>query len=244
MKLLSLDWHVPNQVVAFSTSRRGGDSKPPFHGFNLALHVGDDTQQVKINRAQLETNLPNPCIWLNQVHSNQVVVVDETVQPSITLSADALYNKRKNQPLAIMTADCLPIFITSNCGREVAVIHAGWRGLLAGVIENTLHCFEAKRLNAFLGPAIGPNQFEVGEEVYQLFVDKNTDFADAFVEKDSVAKKYYANIYALARHILKSSALIEINGGEQCTYSEASDFYSYRRDGQTGRNAHIIYICE
>ena len=241
MHLLSATWQNLHKVGTLSTTCGGGVSKTPFKSFNLGYHVGDNKSDVSKNRSLLTKLLPKPAVWLNQVHSSDVVIVDEYFDSKKLHNADALYTQLLNQPLAIMTADCLPILLTSNDGTEVAAIHGGWRGLKQGIIQNTLKCFNAKPENiyAWLGPAIGPDQFEVGVEVFEAFNSQSPLFSDAF--KPHLNNKYYADIYGIARILLSQLGVITIAGGEYCTVSQSHLFFSYRRDGQTGRMASLIW---
>ena len=241
MSGLSATWQPIQGVGTLSTTRDGGVSKPPFDSLNLGLHVGDNRQDVIKNRAHVNTHLPNPAVWLNQVHSTDVIRVDEAFDANQTLTGDALYTPLSNQPLAIMTADCLPILLTSSDGQEVAAIHAGWRGLVQGIINNTVSCFkhEPANLHAWLGPAIGANRFEVGQEVVAIFTANNPALHDAFKLQNS--EKYLADIYHIARILLNQRGVVNISGGEYCTFSQNNQFFSYRRDGQTGRMASLIW---
>ena len=238
---LSATWQSIQGVGTLSTTRDGGVSKPPFDSLNLGLHVGDNNQDVLTNRAHVNSYISNPAVWLNQVHSADVIRVDEGFDFNQTLTGDALYTQLRNQPLAIMTADCLPILLTSSDGQEVAAIHAGWRGLVQGIINNTVSCFkhEPANLHAWLGPAIGANQFQVGQEVVELFTANNPLMHSAFKAQNN--EKYLADIYLIATILLNQQGVINISGGEYCTVSQANLFFSYRRDGQTGRMASLIW---
>ena len=241
MSGLSATWQSIQGVGTFSTTRDGGVSKPPFDSLNLGLHVGDNSQDVLTNRAHVNSYISNPAVWLNQVHSADVIRVDEGFDFNQTLTGDALYTQLYNQPLAIMTADCLPILLTSSDGQEVAAIHAGWRGLVQGIINNTVSCFkhEPANLHAWLGPAIGANRFEVGQEVVAIFTANNPALHDAFKSQNN--DKYLADIYQIARILLNQLGVVNISGGEYCTFSQKNQFFSYRRDGQTGRMASLIW---
>jgi len=233
-------WTAPNTVSALSTIRQGGVSVAPFDSFNVGLHVGDDEQAVLANRALLTNQLPNPAVWLNQTHSSDVIVIDEKSDLSQVRAADALYTRLVKQPLAIMTADCLPVLLCSSSGDEVAAVHGGWRGLAQGILANTVSHFQvpASDIIAWLGPAIGPSQFEVGQDVKDSFCLQNPVHQQAFTAKH---EKYMADIYLLARQQLAQLGVVKIHGGEHCTVTEKSQFFSYRRDGQTGRMASLIW---
>lgn len=243
MEVLAVNWQASAKVIAFSTTRNGGVSKTPFNFLNLAFHVEDNPEDVIENRALLTKRLPKSAFWLSQVHSTKVIVVDAKSEPDMLIEADALYTRQTNTPLAIMTADCLPVFICSEFGDEVAVVHAGWRGLLNGVIENTLACFKATNLMAYLGAAIGPTAFEVGREVRDAFCNKHAEANSCFKPILNQPNKFLADIYQLARLVLAKNSVTKVSGGEYCTVNQEDLFFSYRRDGKTGRNAHIIYIA-
>lgn len=233
-------WTAPNTVSALSTIRQGGVSVAPFDSFNVGLHVGDDEQAVLANRALLTNQLPNPAVWLNQTHSSDVIVIDEKSDLSQVRAADALYTRLIKQPLAIMTADCLPVLLCSSSGDEVAAVHGGWRGLAQAILANTVSHFQAPAndIIAWLGPAIGPSQFEVGQDVKDSFCLQNPVHQQAFTAKH---EKYMADIYLLARQQLAQLGVVKIYGGEYCTVTDKSQFFSYRRDGQTGRMASLIW---
>lgn len=242
----------PDNVQAYTTLTTGGFSKGDYSQFNLASHVGDDLQAVRANRAKLvkDLKLPSEPVWLDQVHSNSVIVVDENTDiPAAgvadltsAIQADASITHRKGVVCAVLTADCLPVFFCNRSGTEVAVAHAGWRGLHAGIISNTIKTMKSlpEDIQVSLGPAIGVKAFEVGEDVYHAFMDKKNKNQSAFTK----AKKdhYYCNIYKLAITELQSIGVTQIAGGNYCTYSESEKFYSYRRQQNTGRIASIIWM--
>lgn len=234
------NWPVKS-VKALSTTRQGGVSNAPYASFNLGLHVGDDEKNVTANRATLTDLLPRQAVWLNQIHSAEVVVVDKDFDCANVLDADALYTDVVNQPLAIMTADCLPVLLCSRAGDEVAAVHGGWRGLAAGIFANTIAQFKAKPndIYVWLGPAIGPLQFEVGAEVKQRFCQQLQAHHTAFQLQAN--DKYLADIYLIAKQQLQQLAIENIFGGEYCTVTQSDLFFSYRRDGQTGRMASVIW---
>ncbi|UJX26630.1 peptidoglycan editing factor PgeF [Pseudoalteromonas sp. CF6-2] len=233
-------WTAPITISALSTTRKGGVSVAPFDSFNVGLHVGDDEQAVLANRELLTNQLPNPAVWLNQIHSSDVVVIDEDSDLNQVRSADALYTRVAKQPLAIMTADCLPVLLCSTTGDEIAAVHGGWRGLAQGILANTIAHFKAKPSDiiAWFGPAIGPSEFEVGQEVKACFCELNANHQHAFTPRGD---KYLADIYLLARQQLAQLGVVNIFGGEHCTVSDKSQFFSYRRDGETGRMASLIW---
>ena len=240
--LIVPDWPIPATVQACVTTRRGGVSQGAWQSMNLGAHVGDDSAAVSANRARLRQwlGLSDEPAWLNQVHSNRVVEVDSWPEPA---DADASISRRAGIACAVMTADCLPVLFCAADGSEVAAAHAGWRGLADGILEATLAGMHAPNgeVMAWLGPAIGPAAFEVGDEVRAAFVAASPEAAAAF--QASRPGHWRANIYELARIRLNKAGLTRIFGGGRCTYTEADNFFSYRRDGVTGRMASLIWIA-
>ena len=242
MNLIWADWPAPACVKAVTTTRTGGVSEAPYHQLNLGDHVGDDPVSVATNRQRLLTylNLQQPAQWLKQVHGTQVI---EAQSDSIVREADALFSRAKSVACVIMTADCLPVFFTNHDGSQVAAAHAGWRGLVSGVLEATVATFEQPNtLYAWLGPAIGPEAFEVGQEVYDAFVADMPEAETAFIVSPSHSDRWLADIYQLARLRLQRAGVTAIYGGDFCTFSDADRFYSYRREAVTGRMASLIWI--
>lgn len=239
------EWPAPNNVRAFFTTRNGGKSSGPngtYATLNLGDHVNDRSIDVAKNRALLRNYLPSDPKWLKQVHGVLPIRVDHY---STTLEGDAAISRRCGIVCVVLVADCLPIFLCDPAGTMVGVIHAGWRGLAGGIIEKTVTEMNKghAKLMAWLGPAIGVNYFEVGEEVREAFVNQDGKSRFAFVplhEKNS--DKWLANIFLLARQRLASVGVTEIYGGEVCTYSDPKKFFSYRRDGATGRMAALIWL--
>ena len=245
------EWpNKPGNVHAYTTLRSSG-AKPDdnshfscYGEFNLATHVDDDLQAVESNRQQLikYLDLPSSPVWLDQIHSNNVICADQKAQPKQMLpQADAAYSKTKNVVCAVLTADCLPVFFCNQSGTEVAVAHAGWRGLHAGVLRKTVESMEspAAKIIVYLGPAIGPQSFEVGDDVFQAFTEKDSNNKAAFVR--SKKNHYLCDIYQLARIELQSIGVSHIDGGGFCTYTD-NRFYSYRRQNVTGRMASLIWL--
>ncbi len=239
--LIVPDWPIPATVHACATTRRGGVSQGAWQSMNLGAHVGDDSAAVSANRARLRQwlALPDEPAWLNQVHGNRVVEADFWPEPA---DADASISRRAGVACVVMTADCLPVLFCAADGSEVAAAHAGWRGLADGVLEATLADMHApnSEIMAWLGPAIGPAAFEVGDEVRAAFIAVSPDMAAAF--QASRPGHWLADIYALARIRLRNAGLTRLFGGGRCTYTEADNFFSYRRDGTTGRMASLIWI--
>jgi len=208
-----------------------------YENFNLATHVGDDIKAVERNRTLLikQFNLPSEPQYLEQIHSNICLQV-----PSDVCVGDAVVTQDKGVVCAVMTADCLPIFACDTLATQVGVAHAGWKGIVNGVIESFIDSFESKNLLVHFGPAISPVAFEVGEEVYQQFIDKDIKLAQAFVAKGN---KYQLDIYQAARVVLNGLGVKSISGGDECTYTQQDKYFSYRRDGaNSGRMAHLIWI--
>ena len=233
----------PANVKLLSTQRffNGGKSSGNFENFNLALHVNDNSDRVLENRKMLKFHydLPSDPIWINQTHSS-ICVDASSIKANI--EADASYSSKVGIVCAIMTADCLPVFVGKKDGSMVGIAHAGWRGLASGVIENLVSSFNSvgDDLVVHLGPAISKNFFEVGEEVKSLYLSKNEDFQRSFSIKNN---KNYLDLYDAARVILEGFQIKLISGGDRCTFKESSHFFSYRRDGiNSGRMAHLIWM--
>ena len=237
---ISPDWPAPANVRAYTTTRHGGVSLAPYASFNLGDHVGDVAQDVASNRAQLQRhlNLPATPLWLNQVHGTEVVNAALAVAGC---RADASYATQADVVCAVLTADCLPVLFCNRAGDKVAAAHAGWRGLANGVIETTLAALDAppESLMVWLGPAIGPQVFEVGAEVRAAFMAHDPEAADAF--RPAPGGRWLADIYQLARQRLARQGVTAVYGGGECTFADAQRFYSFRRDSITGRMASLIW---
>ena len=222
------------------TTRMDGVSLAPWASFNLGDHVGDNPLHVTENRAILQSNLPGEPSWLRQVHSATVVEAGQE-----GMAADAVFSRNAGKVCAVLTADCLPVLLCDRAGSVVAAAHAGWRGLANGVLENTVSAMQVPpgEIMAWMGAAIGPQAFEVGDEVRQVFVDQHAEAAVAFVPHPSkVAGKWLADIYLLARIRLNRIGVQLVYGGGRCTFTESASFFSYRRDGVTGRMASLIWL--
>lgn len=241
--LLLPDWPAPESVRAVVTLRTGGVSLPPYDGLNLGDHVGDRPRDVEANRERLGQWLglaPERLQWLRQVHGTRLV---EAVSGGPVLEADAVTTAQPGLGCVVMTADCLPVFFCDQAGTRVAVAHAGWRGLLAGVLESALSAFaDASEVLAWLGPAIGPCHFEVGQEVRDAFLVSDPEAANHFQPSPGRAGHWYADLYGLASLRLRRRGVLRIHGGGFCTYHESQRFYSFRRDGATGRMASVIWL--
>ncbi len=235
---LKADWPAPETVFAGTTLRSGGFSQGVFSSLNPAQHVGDNPAHVEQNRLRIEKTLQLPAkpVWLQQTHSSQVIQADDTKGLN---AADASFTCQQGVVCAVLTADCLPLLLCSRDGNAVAAVHAGWRGLLSGVVENTVHAMPDQNMIAWLGPAIGADCFEVGEEVRDAFIGKSAFFAEAF--RKHKEDKWLADLYALARIILTESGVDRVYGGGFCTMTDNDRFFSYRRDGKTGRMATLIW---
>ena len=252
LRVLVPNWPAAPQIGAFCTTRAGGVSKAPFDSLNLGRYVKDEAAAVSENRARARALLPAEPVWLKQVHGTRVWDADLAHTEAI-IEADAAVTSKPNTVLTVMAADCLPVLICSPDEGVIGAAHAGWRGLLGGVLENTVDAMQAKTgLNnagqylAWLGPAIGPRAFEVGEEVRAEFHEHAQKYAlpspaKAFVAVDNKPGKYWADLYQLARQRLLSKGLTHIYGGEFCTVRDQADFFSHRRDGLSGRFAAFIW---
>lgn len=243
------DWPAPPNIRALITTRSGGVSDAPYgaapgvgRGLNLGLGSGDDPAAVHANRTRLRDAIAGEPRWLRQVHGSGVVDAAAVVQ---AVPADASFTDVTGVVCAVLIADCMPVLLTDTQGRCVGVAHAGWRGLAGGVIQATVRAMRARigeaaaELIAYLGPAIGPQRFEVGGEVMTAMREGLPDAARAFVPAGP--GKYFADLFALGRQALGEVGIFRIHGGIDCTYSDPARFYSYRRDGETGRHAALIW---
>ncbi len=262
------DWPgAPANIGFVCTTRRGGVSREPYGpgpqaipnaggGLNLGVHVGDDPAHVAFNRAIVKGRLPSEPAWLSQVHGTTVVRADRIGRGEVP-EADASFAAMPGAVCAIQTADCLPVLLTNRAGTVVGAAHAGWRSLAGGVLEATVDAMRAEagqgagEIIAWLGPAIGPQEFEVGEDVLAAFLPgaggdtiQEAAVRAAFVARPGLPGKYLADIYALARLALRRVGVTDVSGGDLCTVTDASRFYSYRRDKVTGRQASLIWIKE
>lgn len=234
------DWSAPRGVRALSTTRVGGVSAPPWHSFNLGDHVGDDPRAVAANRALLRRELPAEPVWLTQVHGTRCL---DAARAKPGIEADASFTRQRGVVCAVLTADCLPVLLCDERAMVVAVAHAGWRGLAAGVIEATVGAMRepGASLMAWLGPAIGPQAFEVGGEVRETFVAHDPQATQAFVA--APGGKWLCDIHRLARQRLDALGIRRVAGADSsCTVRDSERLYSYRRDGVTGRMASLIWL--
>jgi YfiH family protein len=245
---IEADWPAPAGVLALATTRRGGCSTGRYASLNLAQHVGDDPDAVAENRARLAAELPagTRFSWLSQVHGHDVVAAR---QQDVPPDADAQWSRERGMACAVMTADCLPVLFCSSDATVVGAAHAGWRGLLSGVLEATVQAMQVppQQLLAWLGPAIGPAAFEVGDEVRQAFLSaaspgERERIARCFTPSTWRAGHWLADLYALATARLAARGVRRVYGGNWCTHRDSEQFFSYRRDGETGRMASLILL--
>lgn len=235
------DWPAPPNVRSLVTTRIGGASSGAYASLNLGDHVGDDPVAVAENRARIVARIRARPVWLSQVHGTTVVDAAACLE-SETPEADAAFARSAGVACAVMTADCLPVLLCDHPGRVVGAAHAGWRGLLGGVLESTIAAMNVpgEQLLAYLGPAIGPQAFEVGDEVRSAFVAASANASAAF--RPVRDGKWLADIYLLARQRLAGMGITRVYGGTCCTVADNERFFSYRRDGQTGRMASLIWL--
>ncbi|MDD2685903.1 MAG: peptidoglycan editing factor PgeF [Gallionella sp.] len=233
------DWPAPANVKAMQTTRSGGVSNTPYASLNLGTHVGDVPRAVAYNRQQLSSLMPSEPVWLEQVHG---VVVANADAAGCLPQADAAVARRKSSVCVVMTADCLPVLLCDDNGSVVGAAHAGWRGLCEGVIEQTVRAMGVppSSLMAWLGPAISQAAFEVGAEVRAAFMQHDANAENAFVPAPE--NKFMADIYQLAKLRLQALGITRVYGGDLCTYRDAGRFFSYRREGQTGRMGTFIWL--
>jgi len=249
LDLISAGWPAPPNVRAVATTRTGGVSSGAFASLNLGDHVNDDADAVRQNRALLRAalRLPGDPVWLSQVHGNTVVTLDGTAASSTPRRiADAAVTRAPGVVCAVLTADCLPVLFCNRAGTRVAAAHAGWRGLAGGVLEATVTALAdagapADSLLAWLGPAIGPASYEVGTEVRDSLLRADPSAEDAF--EATRPGHWRLDLYAAARARLRRAGVVAVSGGDLCTLADPDRFYSYRRDGVTGRQATLIWVA-
>ncbi len=231
-------WPAPPNVRTIQTTRRGGVSAAPYASLNLGDHVGDDPAAIAENRRLLRTHLPAEPLWLKQVHGTRCL---DAAMAHPGDEADAAIARQPGVVCAVLTADCLPVLFCDIAGTIVAAAHAGWRGLVAGILEQTVAAMNvpADQLLAWLGPAIGPQHFEVGEDVRMAFLNQNPHSEFAFSPKTN--GKWLCDLYALARFRLGAMSISRITSADFCTVGDPDRFFSYRRDGTTGRMASLIW---
>ena len=252
MQWIRPEWSTSPKVHSLISTRLGGVSEPPYDSLNLGSHVGDIPERVAKNRSLVNSNVPSDPIWLQQIHSTLVSTPAQRMNSvSGPIIADAAITDVPNEVLAILTADCLPVLFAAKDGSIIGAAHAGWKGLCAGVLENTVSemllvrpQLKSSDLLAYMGPAIGPKAYEVGEDVYNSFASSSVGIKEGdFQEVPHKKGKYLANLYSLAKNRLNALGINHIDGGQMCTFYESELFYSYRRDGVTGRFASLIWIA-
>ena len=244
-------WPAPARVGALSTTRRGGCSPAPWDSLNLGSNAGDELERVRQNRALLRQALPAEPLWLRQVHGIDVVIASEGDSATESVSeprADACVTTAPHRVCAVITADCLPVLLCDRDAMVVAAAHAGWRGLAAGVLERTIAAMavDPQRLIAWLGPAIGPQVYEVGDEVRRAFCEGAEDEAEEATGAAAAfrphGERWLLDLYAMARLRLADAGVTAVWGGDYCTFSDPARFFSYRRDGITGRLASLVWL--
>lgn len=239
LHIIKADWPAPSNVVAFTTTRQGGFSQAPFDSFNLAQHVDDLTSVVARNRQLLvsQFNLPSEPVWLDQVHSTKVLEIGSSV--TALQPADGLITASPKVVCAVMTADCMPLFLSDQAGTKVAVVHAGWRGMADGIIEHAVGLFNqpSEQILAWAGPTIGPKYFEIGPEVKEQLMGPKEAYTAS-----SNKGKLLADLYLLAGQRLAGLGVHNYTHAGYCSYADQQLFYSYRRSKDTGRMASIIYL--
>lgn len=241
--VITPDWPCPKNVRALITTRAGGVSPAPYDRFNLGRHPREEIAHAEENRRRLTAYTGVRCAWLAQVHGTRVVRAEDAHASASAMEADASFATAPGIAATVMVADCLPVLFCDAAGSTVAAAHAGWRGLSAGVLENTVRTMNvpAETIMAYLGPAIGPTRFQVGDDVRAAFTHAAPADADAFLPDPAAADKWLCNLYALARRRLARVGVTRVYGGNYCTASEPERFFSYRRDRVTGRMAALVW---
>ena len=235
---------MTERVAVFTTLRQGGVSRAPFDSLNLAAHVGDDLEDVTRNRAQLEQYLPscNNPLWLEQVHGVDIVAAHDVPAGELPV-ADGSWTDQPGLPLAILTADCLPVVFVNRAETKIAIGHGGWRGLAAGILTELIECLgDPEDLRAWIGPGIQQPCFEVGVDVVDAFLKLLGEQALACFQQGKESEKFQADLHGLAKINLQCAGVSDISGGTRCTATESEQFFSYRRDGLTGRMATIVAL--
>ncbi len=237
---LDADWPAPKNIHAGTTTRINGYSKTPYNSLNLAQHVGDDSNNVKRNRKILSDHLKlqSEPFWLNQTHSSSIISIDNTLEDR---EADGSFTSRKNKVCTIMTADCVPVLFCNKNGTKVAAIHAGWKGICAGIIENAVKTFsDPESILVWIGPCISNKHYEIGKDVYEGGLNHSNTVASAFEQIN--VNHWYADLVKIVRILLENTGVGAIYECNLCTYEMEDMFFSYRRDGNTGRTASMIWM--
>ena len=237
---INADWNVPVWIKAGISTRHGGSSLVPYESLNLALHVGDDATTVNLNRDYLKNilDLPANPIWLNQIHGNRIVNAGNLEN----LDADGIYTNQEGVICAILTADCVPLLMCDRDGKQIAAVHVGWRGICTEIIEKAVCLLDHNpdKIITWIGPHIGENSYEVGDNVYDACVNTNNNLRNAF--KKNQRGKWNASLKKMVRHQLQRNGIKQIYSTNNCTFRNDSDFFSYRRNEVTGRMASMIWI--
>ena len=234
------DWPAPENIRAGTTIRQNGYSLDNFSSLNLATHVGDDVDNVEKNRKYLieSLDLPSSPVWLSQYHSNDIVCLNDNLQ---TLKADGAYTTQRNKICTVMTADCVPLLFCNQSGTQIMAIHAGWKGICKGIIENAIKIYaDPKQLMVWIGPCIHAKHYEVGRDVYEACIQHLPMSQEAFIQTDN--NHWHCDLVTLVKIILKNSQIGAIYECGLCTFEQEALFYSYRRDGETGRTASMIWM--
>ncbi|WP_028486709.1 peptidoglycan editing factor PgeF [Thiomicrorhabdus chilensis] len=251
MDVIRPDWPAPKSIRALCTTRLGGVSLPPYDSFNLATHVGDAPSLVRQNRQRLNdmAQLPDAPMWLEQMHTDRLVCLNgQDSSTWVAPKADAAWSDEARKVAVVMTADCLPLLVTNRAGSLVCAIHAGWKGLANGIVRKSLLALpeNPENLLVWIGPSIRQPHFEVGQDVFEVFA-KDSPQSEPYFQIQTVGSvpsknKYLADLAGLLILELKTLGVEQIYDSELCSYEDSSRFYSYRRDGQTGRMASLIWL--
>tara|TARA_B100001250_G_scaffold60616_1_gene47305 strand:- start:651 stop:1394 length:744 start_codon:yes stop_codon:yes gene_type:complete len=237
---IKANWSAPNNIKAGTSTRAGGYSDPPYDESNLSLNVGDDPKKVKKNRDKILSNLKisTDPIWLEQSHSKKILLVNKKPKD---INADGSYTTIKNKVCVVTTADCVPILFCNNEGTKVAAIHAGWKGICMGIIENAIEIFDSpKSIHVWIGPCISKKYYEISKDVYSNFLHYSDLLENSFEKKNN--EKWSCCLNSIVKTTLRKSGIKKIYSSDLCTYELDKLFFSYRRDGDTGRNATMIWI--
>ena len=235
------DWPAPRNVKAIITQRLGGTSPPPYNSFNLSYSVGDSERNVTNNRLLLEKIIKKSPRWLNQIHGSNVILA-ETINDS-EVEADGSFTRKNNVVCALTVADCVPVLICDNNGTTVAAIHAGWKGIFSGILETTVNLLSISSTNTlvYLGPGIGPKEFEIGPDVHEMICSQPSFKQNEILEHPK-NNKWYANLFQIITNRFLAMQIENIYGGNVCTYSNPELYFSNRRDNPTGRMAACIWL--
>lgn len=237
---IEANWPAPKHIRAGASLRTGGHSQQPYDELNLAFHVGDNPENVKKNRNTLTKNLllQSDPVWLEQIHSSKIVCINSALE---NIEADASYTTTKNKVCTVMTADCVPILFCSDGGTKVAAVHAGWKGICAGIIENSIKMLTPpESLLAWIGPCISAKHYEIGRDVYESCTNHSTLLEKAFQQRDE--NHWHCDLVKIIKILLENCGVEAIYECNLCTYENADLFFSYRRDGKTGRTASMVWM--